>query len=69
MSQPSSCGDDDVDLCGCVYVCGCVCVLSFRLKLFIGPKMVQYSGQRDIDSLVEFVEQQTQSKEVWNLLI
>ena len=37
-----------------------------RLKLFVGDKVTQYNGPRDLSSLAEFVEQQTQTKEVHN---
>ena len=35
-----------------------------RLKLFVGDKVTQYTGPRDLSSLSEFVEQQIQTKEV-----
>ena len=36
----------------------------FSLKLFIGSKTVPYTGARDLQSLVEFVGQHTETKEV-----
>lgn len=49
----------------CLYVCvyNC-CGWYFSLKLFISSREVPYSGQRDLKSLVEFIEQQTTIKEV-----
>lgn len=36
----------------------------FRLKLFIGSHQITYTGQRDLDSLRQFIRQQTESIEV-----